>query len=181
MSRIAIPSPEDAPEASKPMLEAVRRSLGVTPKLFRLVANSPAALSGFVNLQSALAKTLDVKTRERIALAVAQANRCDYCLSAHTYLGLHLAKIDQEEIALNRRGGSGDIKAQAAVQFAAKVARERGHVKQADIDAVRAAGFTEAQVVEIVALVAENTFTNYVNSVAETDIDFPVVRAHDIA
>jgi uncharacterized peroxidase-related enzyme len=181
MTRIRIPSPADTPQASMPMLEAVNKQLGVVPNLYRLVGSSPAALAGFVGLQGALSKTLDLKTRERIALAVAQVNGCDYCLSAHTYLGLNLAKISAEEITLNRGGASNDPKAHAAVQFAAKVARERGHVSDGDIGAVRDAGFTDAQVVEIIALVAENSFTNYLNEVAKTDIDFPVVRAADAA
>jgi uncharacterized peroxidase-related enzyme len=177
MSRIAVPSLDDAPEASKPTLDAVHKQLGVVPNLFRLIANSPTALTGFASFQGALSKALDPKTRERIALAVAQVNGCSYCLSAHTYLGLNVAKISPEEIALNRKGGSHDAKANAAVQFAAKVARERGHVSDADVAAVRSAGFTDGQVVEIVAIVAENTFTNYLNEVAKTDVDFPVVDA----
>ncbi|MBN9247364.1 MAG: peroxidase-related enzyme [Hyphomicrobium sp.] len=181
MSRLAVPTVDDAPEATKPTLEAIHKTLGVVPNLFRLIANSPAALAAFMGFQGALAKTLDVKTRERIAIAVAQVNGCDYCLSAHTYLGLNLAKISPEEVALNRKGASGDAKANAAVAFAAKVAKERGHVSDADIAAVRAAGFTEAQIVEIVGLVAENTFTNYLNEVAKTDIDFPVVRVSEAA
>lgn len=181
MSRLAIPSVDTAPDASKPTLDAVQKQLGVVPNLFRLIANSPAALAAFTGFQGALAKTLDVKTRERIALAVAQVNGCDYCLSAHTYLGLNLAKLGAEEIALNRQGASGDAKAGAAVQFAARVARERGHVSDADIAAVRLAGFSDAQIVEIVALVAENSFTNYLNEVAKTAIDFPVVRATEAA
>lgn len=181
MSRICIPTLDDAPEASKPALNAIQKSLGVVPNLFRLLAKSPAALAAFTGFSGALAKTLDVKTRERIALAVAQVNGCDYCLSAHTYLALNLAKISPEEIALNRKGASGDEKANSAVSFAAKVARERGHVTENDLAAVRAAGFTDAQIVEIVGLVAENTFTNYLNEVVKTDIDFPVVRVSDAA
>lgn len=177
MSRLSIPSLDNAPEASRPTLDAINKQLGVVPNLFRLMGTSPAALTAYTSFQGALNKTLDLKTRERIALAVAQVNGCDYCLSAHTYIGLNLAKITPEEIALNRKGASGDAKANAAVQFAAKVAKERGHVSEADIKAVRDAGFTEAQVVEIVALVAENSFTNYLNEVAKTEIDFPVVRA----
>ena len=149
----------------------------MVPNLYRLVALSPAALHGLLGLSGALAKTLDVKTRERIALAVAQINGCDYCLSAHTYLGLNLAKIDAADIALNRRGASSDVKANAAVTFAAKVAQARDAVFDADLDAVRAAGFTDAHIVEIVALVAENVFTNFINIVADTDIDYPMVRA----
>jgi uncharacterized peroxidase-related enzyme len=181
MSRLPIPTVDSAPEASKPILEAVHKQLGVVPNLFRLIGTSPTALGAFASFQGALSKSLDLKTRERIALAVAQVNGCDYCLSAHSYLGLNLAKIGPEEIALNRRGASGDAKANAAVHFAAKVTSQRGHVSDADIAAVRAAGFSDAQVVEIIALVAENTFTNYLNEVAKTDIDFPVVLAKDAA
>lgn len=181
MSRLAVPTLEDAPSGSRPVLDAVKKSLGVVPNLFRLIANSPAAMNAYSGLSGPLTRTLDVKTRERIALAVAQVNGCDYCLSAHTYLGLNLAKISAEEIALNRRGHSSDATADAAVGFAAKVASRRGHVSDADIAAVRSAGFGDAQIVEIVALVVENTFTNYVNEVAKTDIDFPVVLAAEAA
>jgi len=159
----------------------VHKQLGVVPTMFRLIASSPAALEGFAANNAALTKTLDVKTRERIALAVAQVNGCDYCLSAHTYLGLNLAKITPEDVALNRKGGSGDAKADASVRFAAKVVRERGHVSDADIKAVRDAGFTDSQIVEITAVVAENIFTNLLNVIADTDIDFPVVSASEAA
>ncbi|GLQ88274.1 carboxymuconolactone decarboxylase family protein [Dyella flagellata] len=181
MSRFPIPTLDAAPEASKPILDAVHKQLGVVPNLFRLVGTSPTALAAFTSFQGALSKSLDVKTRERIALAVAQVNGCDYCLSAHSYLALNLAKLSPEEIALNRRGASKDIKADAAVSFASKVAAQRGHVEETDIAAVRAAGFSDAQIVEIIAMVAENTFTNYLNEVAKTDIDFPVVLAKDAA
>jgi uncharacterized peroxidase-related enzyme len=181
MSRLVIPARDEVPEASKPILDAVQKQLGVVPNMFRLIARSPAALQGFTSNNGALAKTLDVRTRERIALAVAQANGCDYCLSAHTDLGLNLAKITPEEIALNRAGASGDAKANAAVGFAAKIVRERGHVGDAEIRAVRDAGFSDGEIVEIVAVVAENIFTNLLNIVADTDIDFPMVRAAQAA
>jgi uncharacterized peroxidase-related enzyme len=181
MSRLNIPTLDEVPEASKPILAAVHKQLGVVPNLFRLIGTSPAALEGFVSNNGALAKTLDVKTRERIALTVAQVNGCDYCLSAHSYLALNLAKISPQEIALNRRGQSGDPQADAAVRFATKVTRERGHVAEADLRAVRAAGFSDAQIVEIVAVVAENCFTNFLNEVVKTDIDFPVVLAAEAA
>ncbi|MBW9051322.1 carboxymuconolactone decarboxylase family protein [Rhizobium mesosinicum] len=181
MSRISIPTKDEAPEATKPTLDSIQKALGFVPNIFRLVANSPAALGAFTSFQGALSKTLNVKTRERIALAVAEVNGCGYCLSAHTYLGLNLAKISPEEIALNRKGSSSDAKANAAVSFAARIAEARGHVSDADLAAVRAAGFSDAQIVEIVALVAENTFTNYLNEVARTDIDFPAVPAANAA
>ncbi len=181
MSRLVIPSREDAPAASQPILDAVQAQLGVVPNLFRLIAQSPAALEGFAGFSGALKKTLDVKTRERIALAVAQVNGCDYCLSAHSYLATNLAKLSAEEIARNRKGGSGDAKADAAVRFAAKVTRERGHLGEADVAEVRLAGFTDGQIVEIIAVVAENCFTNFLNEVAKTDIDFSVVLAAEAA
>lgn len=176
MSRISIPTRDDAPAASQPILDAVAKQLGVLPNLFRLVAASPAVLQAMTGLSSALSKALDVKTRERIAIAVAEINGCDYCLSAHVYLGHNLAKLSAEETELNRKGASGDAKADAAVRFAAQVARQRGKVSDAELSAVREAGFSEAQVVEIVALVAENFLTNFLNNVGATDIDFPVVR-----
>ncbi|WP_242138797.1 carboxymuconolactone decarboxylase family protein [Sphingomonas sp. TREG-RG-20F-R18-01] len=181
MTRITIPARDEAPEASNPLLDAVHAQLGVVPNLFRLIAKSPAALTAYLGFNGALAKALDVRTRERIAIAVAQVNGCDYCLSAHTYLGLNLAKISSAEIALNRNGHSGDPKADAAVAFAAKVAQERGHVSDADVSAVKLAGYTEAQIVEIVALVADNVFTNFLNEVAKTEIDFPVVHSAEAA
>ena len=120
-------------------------------------ALSPAAFGGLLSLNAALSKSLDAKTRERIAIAVAQVNACDYCLSAHTYIGVKLAKITPEDAALNRKGASTDAKADAAVRFAAKVAEQRGQVSDTDIAAVKAAGFSEAQIVEIVGHVALRT------------------------
>jgi uncharacterized peroxidase-related enzyme len=175
MSRIAIPALDDAPAGSRPILDAVNKQLGVVPNLFRLASLSPATLTGLTSLSGALAKTLDVRTRERIALAVAEVNGCGYCLSAHSYIAANLAKISPDEIALAREGRSNDPRADAAVRFAVAVAKSRGHVSDADLAAVRAAGFTDAQVVEIVGVVVENFFTNFLNEVAQTDIDFPVV------
>lgn len=172
-----IPTPatiEDAPTASQPLLNAVKAQLGVVPNLFRLVSNSPAALEGYLGLSGALAKgELSAQTRERIALAVAEVNGCDYCLAAHTYLGKNLAKLDDSEIAANRHGGSNDAKADAAVRFAAKITHQRGRTDEADLMAVRAAGYDDAQIVEIVLHVALNTWTNYINLVGGTDLDFP--------
>jgi uncharacterized peroxidase-related enzyme len=183
MSRIPTPATiEEAPAASRPILEAVRKQLGVAPNMFRLISNSPAALEGYVGLSAALNRgKLAPQTRERIALAIAEINGCNYCLSAHTYLGENLAKLDDAEIAANRSGASNDPKADAAVRLAAKVSRERGHVSEVDVKAVKAAGYDDAQMIEIVLHVALNTWTNFINEVAKTDIDFPVVEARKAA
>jgi uncharacterized peroxidase-related enzyme len=183
MSRIPTPATvADAPEKSRPLLEAVGKQLGVVPNMFRLIATSPQALEGYLGLSGALGRgALPAATRERIALTVAEANGCDYCLSAHTYLGRNLAHLDDAEITANRNGASNDPKADAAVRFAAVVTRARGHIAEADLTAVRAAGYTDAQVIEIVQHVALNTWTNYLNVVFGTDIDFPLVQARKAA
>ena len=177
MTRIHIPATVDAaPASTHASLKAVEKQLGVVPNLFRVVANSPAALSGYLQLSAASAQGgLDAATRERIALVVAELNGCGYCLSAHTYLGRNVAKLDDAEITANRNGASNDPKADAAVRFAAAVVRQRGHVGNEQVQAVRSAGYSDAQVLDILLAVALNTFTNYVNEVAQTEIDFPVV------
>lgn len=183
MSRINTPATvADAPAASQPLLEAVNKQLGLVPNLFRLIANSPATLEGYLGIGAALAKgTLPAATGERIALAVAEVNSCNYCLSAHTYIGKNVAKLDDAEITANRSGGSNDPKADAAVRFAAKLVRERGQVNDADLAAVKLAGYSDPEVLEIFLHVAVNTFTNYVNEALKTEVDFPVVEARKAA
>ncbi len=177
MSRITIPARDAVPEASRPVLDAVEKALGVVPNMFRVFALSPAALNAYSGANGALSRALDLKTRERIALAVAQVNGCDYCLSAHAYLGLNLAGLSQDEITLAHQGRSTDARAAAALRFARAIVETRGGVNDADLAAVKAAGYGEAEIVEIVTVVAENILTNFLNKVAETDIDFPIVTA----
>ena len=124
MSRLAIPSRDTAPAESRPLLDAVFKKFGTIPNLFRLAALSPNSLAGLLSLNQANSKSLDVKTRSRIAITVAQVNGCDYCLSAHTYIGTNLAKISAEDAALNRKGASTDAKASAAD------IRNQWHVKE---------------------------------------------------
>ncbi|MCA0873074.1 carboxymuconolactone decarboxylase family protein [Seohaeicola saemankumensis] len=176
MSRIAIPATiENAPAAAQPLLEQVRAQLGSAPNIFRLMALSPAALDGHLSLSGALGKgKLPLATRERIALAVGEYNACGYCLSAHSYIAANLVKLAPEEIAANRRGRSTDAKADAAVVFALRVAEARGRIADADLSAVRAAGYDDGEIIEIIQHVALNVWTNYLNEVAKTDIDFPV-------
>ena len=177
MTRLTVPDRNSADPAAKPLFDAVERQLGTVPNLYRVIGLSPASLEGVLAFSQALSETLDVQTRERIAIAVAQVNGCDYCLSAHSYLAANIAKLDESEIAAARKGRSSDGKANAAVAFARKVAEARGSVGDADLGEVRLAGFSDAQIVEIVVNVALNVLTNFVGVVADTDIDFPVVRA----
>jgi uncharacterized peroxidase-related enzyme len=182
MSRLSIPTVDTAPEASKPLLATVHKQLGVVPNLMKLVGHSPAALEGYLSFSGALAKgRLDAGLRERIALVVAEYNACDYCLSAHDYLGRNVARLSGDEIDASRDGRSGDARVHAALQFARRVAIARGRVSDADLANLLSAGFDEAEVIEIVAAVALNVLTNYINNVAQTTIDFPKVSAKSAA
>jgi uncharacterized peroxidase-related enzyme len=177
MSRLTIPSRDEAPVETHPTLDALFKQLGFIPNLFLVVAQSPKTLHGLIELQKALGGTLNPLLRARIALAVSQVNECDYCLAAHSYVGKHLHKLSPEEVERNRNGHSDDPQADAAVQFAKRVTETRGRVKDEDLAAIRKAGFNDAQIVEIVATAVQFLFTNFINNVADTDIDFPTERA----
>ncbi|HPF37944.1 MAG TPA: carboxymuconolactone decarboxylase family protein [Phycisphaerae bacterium] len=176
MARIhPVETTQAAPKA-RTLLEGVQKKLGMTPNLMRTMANSPAVLESYLGFSGSLAQSeISAKLREQIALTVGESNRCQYCLSAHSALA-KMAGLGEEEIADSRRGVSPDRKTEAVLEFARKIVRERGFVSDGDVAAVRAAGVNEAELVEIVAAVALNIFTNYFNHVAETDIDFPEVE-----
>ncbi|MFZ6760136.1 carboxymuconolactone decarboxylase family protein [Undibacterium sp. Ji50W] len=177
MSRLAIPTVEQSPAASQPLLAAVNQQLGMVPNLMKLVGNSPAALEAYLSLSGALTKgSLNAQMRERIALTIAEYNGCDYCLAAHAYLCKNLAKLSDADIDAARSAHATDAKTNAALQFARQVAEQRGRVSDAELSSLRAAGFDDAAVIEIVLNVALNVLTNYVNNVARTDVDFPKVN-----
>jgi uncharacterized peroxidase-related enzyme len=159
------------------MLAAVKAKLGMVPNLFKTLAHSPAALQYYLSASEALASTsISGALREQIALATAGQNDCNYCASAHTLMGKG-AGIAATELAANLRGQSDDAKTQAALTFATTIVAERGRVSDADLAHVRAAGYSDAEITEIVATVAANIFTNYFNHIADTVVDFPLVRA----
>lgn len=175
MSRLAVHDPAAAPEASRPLLEGVRRGLGIVPNLMRVVASSPAALKGYLAFSGALgADGLPPQLRERLAITIAEADGCEYCLAAHSFLGAK-AGLPEAEIAAARDGHAADAKDAAALAFARAVLASAGRVDDAALAAVRAAGWGDAAIVEIVAHVALNVFTNSVNNVAATPVDFPAV------
>ena len=177
MSRIKQIVHEIATGKAKELLDAVKSKLGLVPNMTRALANAPAALDGYLSLSGAVAKgSLSAKDRERIALAVAQANGCDYCLAAHSAVG-KMVGLTADQILDSRHGTSVDPKSDAIVRFALKVVGTKGHVNDADLTEVRMAGLDDAAIAEIVANVATNIFTNYFNNVAETEIDFPKVEA----
>lgn len=175
MQRIQAIEVNTAPEKTAELLMAVKQQLGGVPRLLSTLAQSAASLEAYLNFAGAMAGgRLSARLREQIALAVAGANRCDYCASAHTALGSNVG-IPEEELANNLNGKSGDAATQAALVFARRVVGTRGNVSNADLDTIRAAGYTEEEIVEIVSNTILNIFTNYFNHVARTEIDFPVV------
>jgi uncharacterized peroxidase-related enzyme len=173
MTRINPIDIETAAPDIQSQLAAVRALLGGVPNLFRVAARSPAALDALVGLFGAVGKgALPARTREAIALAVAQVDGCDYCLSAHTLLGKR-AGLSEHDIAAARAGtGGGD----AAVALAHALVEQRGHVTDAQVADARAAGLGDRELLEVVANVALNVLTNFINTLAQTPIDFPVVR-----
>lgn len=159
------------------LLGAIKAKLGVTPNLYRVVANQPAALKALLGFGDELGKgAFDAKTREAIALTVAGANECDYCASAHSAISKSL-KVDDAEIAARLHGKSADARLQSILTFSKAVVDKRGLVSDADLKAARDAGLSDSDIVETVANVVQNIFTNYINHVAQTDIDFPAVSA----
>ena len=173
--RIDTIDPKNASSNVKPLLDGVQKGLGLVPNLFRVAAQSPAALESLVSFVGATGKgTFDAKTREAIALAVSEANACDYCLSAHTALAKH-ARLGDDAIAAARDAKSDDARLGAILGLARAIVDHRGRATKA-LDDARKAGLSDGEIVEVVANVALTTFTNYLNELAQTDIDFPVVH-----
>lgn len=177
MSRIAAVDPSQTQGKTRQTLDAVNKMLGATPNLFRVAAQAPSVLEGLVGLMGAVSQgTLRPGVREALALTVAEANGCDYCLSAHSVLGKG-AGLSEGDIAQARNASSPDAKTAAMLGFARAAVLERGRISAAGLTALRQAGVSDAEALEVVANVVVNIFTNYLNLVADTDIDFPVVRA----
>ena len=177
MPRITPLDPSKAAPEAKAVLDGVQAHLGVVPNMMKTLARSPAALQGYAAFSGALKRgRLGAPLHESIALAVAESNRCDYCLSAHALLG-RKAGLSDAEVSLARRGTPSDPRTAAAVRFARKTVETRGDATDADLAALRAAGFDEGDALEIVAATALNVYTNWINHLARPDIDFPVVKA----
>ena len=182
MTRLNPLSPDQATGKTKELFNAIKSKFGVIPNMMKTMGTSSAFLEGYLNLSGALSSgTLGVKASALIALVVAETNACNYCLSAHTYLGANLAKLDSETMEAARLGNAKDAKISAILKFAQILVTKRGHVNDADVATVKASGVTEGEVGEIVGHVALNILTNYFNNTANTQIDFPVVEAHQSA
>lgn len=175
MQRITAVNPAEATGAAKRLLDGVQAKLGLTPNLMRTMAVSPAVLEAYLTFSGTLAKgALDAKFREQLALTVAQANSCEYCLAAHTAIG-QMTGLTTEQIHASREAKDAQAKREAGLRFAQTLVVARGEVSDAALAAVKAAGYSEAEIAEMVAHVALNIFTNYFNHVARTEVDFPPV------
>ena len=181
MSRVPRHTQDSAPAASRPLLSQIHGVFGTVPAMFAAVANAPAALASMWGSFGALGGgTLPAKLGEQIAVAVADRNRCHYCLAAHTVLG-QKAGATREEMAEAQAGRSDDPRTAAALAFALKVVERRADVSAADVAALREAGFDDEGIVEILAHVALNLFTNYVNIALDVPVDFPAVQLRKAA
>lgn len=175
MSRINLLTVETAPEGSKEILNDFQKKMGKVINIFKAMANAPVALKTYLGISKALEdKVLDEATAERIALALATVNGCEYCTAAHSYLAK--GTLSEEEIANARKGKSSDAKAQAALDFAVAVMKKSGKVSDDELAKVKSAGFSEREILEIVAVVSLNFFTNAINNVAQTPVDFPKIK-----
>ncbi len=181
MSRINVVNLETADAEQKALFDSIQSQLGVVPNFLRVFANSPKALEAFLGLYG-IAKSgrLDLRTRERIALALAQQNGCEYCLSAHSTLGQG-AGLTSDEMAANRRGTSQDAKAAAAVAFARALVEHTGEVTTAELQAVRDAGYGDGEIVEIITHVGLNLLTNILGKASRVEIDFDRVTLNSVA
>lgn len=181
MAHVNLIDPASSSAAVKPTLDNINGNFGVVPNMFKAVANSPAALASMWGSFGALGGgKLGARLGEEIAVAIANANNCGYCLAAHTALG-RKAGASSDEMAAAQVGKSSDPRTQAALTFALKVVRDRAAVTDADVAALKAAGFGDEGVVEIIAHVALNLFTNYVNVALNVPVDFPAVQLKSVA
>lgn len=175
MPRIKALRPEEVPADSRPTLDVFTKNIGFTPNMMSTFAASPVAFNAWAALFSVMSKALDVKTRDSIGLAVSEVNGCNYCLAVHSYTAEHMARLDDNEILLARRGHASDPKRHAAIQFAKRVVETRGKVNDADLCFVRSAGYTDANILEIAGFVAMYSLTNFVNNLSDPEQDFPPV------
>lgn len=181
MARINVVTHETANAEQKALFDAIQSKLGIVPNFLKVFANSPEALKAFLGLHGiANAGSLDALTRERIALALAQQNACQYCLSAHTAIG-RKAGLDNAEIEANRAGSSHDAKGAAAVRFARALVAHSGEITSAELADVRNAGYGDAEIVEIITHVGMNILTNILGKASRVDIDFPTVELRSAA
>ena len=181
MARLPVVDPAQTTGKAKQLLDAVQAKLKITPNMTRVMANSPAVLEAYLNFNEALSKgSLSAKLRELISLVVAEANNCEYCLSAHTAIG-KMVGLQDDEILAGLKLNSGDPKIDAALRFAHEIVVRRGQLDTSDVEAVRKAGFSDGEIAEIIANTAVNIFTNYFNNVAGVEVDFPKVALRKTA
>jgi len=175
MTRIAPLAADDADDEQRGLLVDTRQRLGRVPNLYASMAHSPAALRGYLGLRDALSGgALGAVERELLALLVAQDNDCEYCVSAHTFRGKRMQIID-EDLLRARQADSTEPHTRAVLRLARSVLAQRGRVADAELAEARAVGVTDAEVLEVVAHVALNVLSNYVNHVARPPLDFPPV------
>ena len=181
MTRLTALNPEEVTGKTKDLFNAVQAKLGVIPNMMKTMGNSPAVLEGYLNLSGALSHgKLSAKTGELLALTISESNSCNYCVAAHTFIGEKLLKTDPQVLQDARTANSADAKTAAILQFAKTLVNKNGLVNDTDVNAVKNAGVTYAEIAETVTHVALNILTNYFNNTANTEIDFPAVPSLEL-
>jgi uncharacterized peroxidase-related enzyme len=174
MARIN-PVDRNSSTKTRELWETVEKKKGMVPNAIAVMAQSPAVVQAYLDSTEDLARgSLSEALRQQIALMVSETNQSEYCVSAHSVFG-RKAGLTESDMLDARHGTSSDSKTNAALTFARKLVEDRGHVSDEDVEEVRQAGFTEGEVVEIVANVGLVNFTNYFTHVANMEIDFPHV------
>jgi uncharacterized peroxidase-related enzyme len=173
MTRLKVLDPARVTGPSKEMLDAIQKKMGRVPNIFRGMAHSPAVLGFYLAGSEALGRcSLSLQIREQIALAVAEASTCEYCVAAHAAIGKG-AGLTETQVAAARRGEGSDPKAAGAVAFARKIVLARGDLSDADIANARKAGLDDGELAEALAVASFTLFTSYFNHLNGTEVDFP--------
>jgi uncharacterized peroxidase-related enzyme len=172
VSKFKIHTIESAPEASAPALRALEQGLGFVPNLAATMAESPALVSGFVDLRKTLAGgELTGVEREIIALAVSLENDCDYCMAAHSTFAL-MQQADEEAVSTARVGvAPEDPKLGALYRFTRSLVAKKGHVTDEETEALLEAGYTNSAVFDVVAQVGFTMLANLAHSISKAPVD----------
>jgi uncharacterized peroxidase-related enzyme len=179
--RLPIPTRDELPAYAEEAAAELIKNVGFVPELHRALAMSPAVLTGFRAMQKASGDMLDLKTRLKIAIAVSEKNGCAYCVRAHSFSAMNHANVSPEDVEIARRGLATSPRDHAAIVFSLRVLEAVGSISNDDLANARSAGFADAEVIEIIALVAQFTFTNLVNNVLATEPDFPAMNVTEAA
>jgi uncharacterized peroxidase-related enzyme len=173
MTKFTVHTTDTAPDRSRPLLEGIKKAFGFVPNLYAVFAESPAALQGALAMAEAFsASTLSPAEQQLVALAVSEANDCQFCVAAHSTIAKRIAKADPALVAATlARKPLSDPRLDALVTFTRRMVEQRGFVGDIDVAAFLEAGYSKAQVIEVLLGVGMKTFNNYVDHIAHVPLN----------